>query len=144
MSETSQRNGFGLHSKEYYKGVFDNLSNDNNSYLVIAKHEEKILIIDVIIVFGKTANYVFGASSNEFRDTLPSYKAQWEAILHAKKIGCTIYNFGGVSINSQSKKWEGLSAFKKRWGGEILEHSPFYDIITQPFWYFLYKIKKLF
>ncbi|MEK7508152.1 MAG: peptidoglycan bridge formation glycyltransferase FemA/FemB family protein, partial [Patescibacteria group bacterium] len=84
MEETSRRNKFGLHPREYYEHIFENSEKQKNAYLVVARYEGKILVIDFILAFGVVANYVFSGSSTEHRRLCPSYLAQWEAILHAK------------------------------------------------------------
>lgn len=142
MSTTSERNHFGLHSKKYYENIFRNLSKEN-SYLLIAKFEGKVLAIDVVMVFGGVANYVFGASSDEERTRLPAYLGLWKAICYAKKIGCEYYNFGGITPeNDDFKGWDGLTKFKKRFGGKEVKHSDFFDVIVSPFWYHLYNFRK--
>ncbi len=145
MAGTAERNGFHLHKKDYYQNIFNNLSTIKNSFLVIAKYKEKILAINLIIVYSGTANYVFGASSNDERNRAPTYLAQWAGIQQAKKIGCDFYNFGGISsANDKHVSWDGLTAFKQKFGGEELKHSNFYDLIVSPFWYFLYNLRKRF
>lgn len=144
MVETSSRNSFGLHPKEYYENIFKNLHAVQNSYLSVARYNDKILVVDVIIIFGTTATYVFGSSSTEYRDLMPSYVAQWKAITHAQKLGCLRYNFGGIATpDSAHKGWRGLSAFKKKFGGRLVRHSEFYDFVGHPFWYHLYNFRKL-
>jgi lipid II:glycine glycyltransferase (peptidoglycan interpeptide bridge formation enzyme) len=141
MLGTAKRNGFSLHKKDYYENIFKNLS-QKNSYLIIAKYGEKILVVDVIIVFGKIVNYVFGCSSNEERDRLPTYSAQWKAICYAKEIKCDYYNFGGIATeNKIYKGWDGLTFFKKKFGGKEVEHSIFFDIIINHPFYYLYNLR---
>ena len=139
---TAQRNGFHLHAKEYYKSIFDTLS-ARNSYLVVARYGEKILAMELIIVFGAIANYVFGGSSNEERNRMPTYSAHWKAICHAKALGCTHYNFGGiVSGDSVYKGWDGLTTFKMKFGGKEVTHSDFFDVVVNPFLYHMYNLRK--
>ena len=128
--------------KKYYKTIFENLSR-TSSYLSVARYGEKILAIDLVIVFGKTANYVFGCSSNEERNRMPAYLAQWEAICYAKELNCDYYNFGGISAeNNIYKGWEGLTIFKKKFGGKEVRHSDFFDVVVNPFLYHLYNLRK--
>jgi peptidoglycan pentaglycine glycine transferase (the first glycine) len=142
MLITAKRNGFQLHSKEYYTHIFQNLSPEH-SYLSIARYGEKVLAIDMVIVFGKIANYVFGASSNEERNRMPTYSAQWKAICHAKQLNCDYYNFGGIATeNNIYKGWEGLTIFKKKFGGKEVTHSDFFDVVTDPLIYYLYNVRK--
>lgn len=142
MSETSERNKFNLHPKAYYQNIFKNLNSDY-AFVVLARLGERILAVDVIIMYGGIANYVYGASRNEERERMPSYLAQWKAILEAKAQGCTHYTFGGISTPAhRNKGWEGLSRFKTRFGGEEMIHSQFFDVVADPILYHLYNIRK--
>jgi lipid II:glycine glycyltransferase (peptidoglycan interpeptide bridge formation enzyme) len=143
MAGTAERNRFSLHKKDYYKNIFNNLSK-TNSYLSIAKYGKKVLAVDMIIVFGGIANYVFGGSGNEERNRMPTYSAQWKAICHAKHLGCHYYNFGGIATDDKIYKgWDGLTLFKKKFGGEKVVHSDFFDVVVNSFWYHLYNFRKL-
>ncbi len=143
MVGTAKRNSFNLHKKNYYENIFQNLSNTENSYLSIARYEQKILVIDLIIVFGKIANYVFGGSSSEERNRMPTYLAQWKAICYAKQLNCNSYNFGGISTEDKIYRgWDGLTIFKKKFSGKEVKHSDFFDVVVDPFWYRLYNIRK--
>lgn len=142
MEDTAKRNGFSLHDEKYYKNVFKNL-HKTNSYLVLAKFEEKVLAIDLIIVFGKVANYVFSGSSTENRNFSASSLGLWKAIIQAKSLGCKEFNFGGISAGEAYAGWEGLTRFKKRFGGREEVHSDFFDVVASYFWYYLYCFRKL-
>ncbi len=143
MQETATRNKFGLHPKEYYKNIFNSLSTIPNSYLSIARFGETILTINLIIIYGKVANYVFAGTSTKERDRMPASGALWRAICFAKEIGCTDFNFGAVTSEEDTNhSWDGLSLFKKRFGGEELKHSDFFDAVLSPFWYHLYNLRK--
>lgn len=142
MAETAKRNGFSLHEKNYYQNIFQNLQS-NNAYLSVARYGEKILVVDLIIRYGSVANYVFGGSSNERRNLMPTYLAQWAAICQAKKLGLASYNFGGISSGKIYRGWDGLTIFKKKFGGYEVKHSDFFDLVAQPFWYHLYNFRKL-
>lgn len=144
MKETSGRNAFGLHSRDYYKAIFENCQKHENAFLVITRKDQKILVVDLILMFGNTANYLFSGASNEGRRFNASYLAQWTAICQAKSLGCSKYNFGGINAgNVVRKDWEGLSLFKKRFGGQAEVHADFYDIVFQPLWYRLYASRKI-
>ena len=143
MSRTAQRNKFALHPKKYYECIFQNLNKAVGSYLSIARYQEKILTINLMIAFGKTAYYAFSCSNNEERNRAPSYQALWKAILHAKKLNMRYFNFGGISNGDPLyKSWEGLTSFKKKFGGKEARHSDFFDLVINPFWYQLYILRK--
>lgn len=144
MQETSERNGFRLHSEAYYREVFRSLPEVTNSFLSIARYGEKILAIDLIVVFGQTAHYVFGGSSGQERNRLAAYAGMWRAISWAKEIGCAEFNFGAISnVDDKYKGWDSLTTFKKKFGGREVVHSDFFDLVISPFWYWLYNIRKL-
>jgi lipid II:glycine glycyltransferase (peptidoglycan interpeptide bridge formation enzyme) len=143
MSATAARNKFSLHPRQYYQHIFAQLKSDH-AYLVLAKLGQEVLAIDVVIYYGSSAYYVYAASSNEHRDAMPSYVAVWTAIQEAKRRELAYFNFGGISVDGLYHGWEGLTKFKQRFGGAVLTHSNFVDIVTQPLWYHMYNIRKYF
>lgn len=142
MSETAKRNRFSLHSKKYYEFIFNNLQN-TNSYLSVVRYNNKVLVVNLIVVFGGVASNVFGGSSDEERNRMPAYMSQWKAICHAKQLGCVSYNFGGVATAGGTYRgWDGLTAFKKKFGGREVAHAGFFDVVVSPFWYHIYNLRK--
>lgn len=145
MLKTASRNNFSLHPRKYYENIFDTLETIPNSYLAIARHKETVLAIDLTITYGRVATYVFGASSSSERNRMPSFAVLWQAITHAKHLGCTHYNFGAISTEKDVHKgWSGLTTFKKRFGGAEALHSDFFDVVVNPFWYHMYNLRKRF
>ena len=140
LSETAKRDNFHLHPKAYYQNVFTTLEK-NNAFLIVARYGEKILLVNLTLLFGGTAYFLFGGSSGEHKNLMFSHLAQWEAIKEAKQREFRIYNFGGVDGGEQ-KNLGGVSFFKKRFGGQLLEYSDSYDLILKPFWYYLYNLRK--
>ncbi|MEK7198163.1 MAG: peptidoglycan bridge formation glycyltransferase FemA/FemB family protein [Patescibacteria group bacterium] len=150
LEKTAKRDSFGLHPKIYYQNIFKTL-NSENAFLAIARYENSILLVNLILLYGKTAYFVFGGSSSEFKNLMFSHLVQWEAIKEAKRREFGIYNFGGVDPSTSPRvnnriyeKFGGISIFKKRFGGELLEYSDSYDIMLKPLWYFLYNLRKRF
>ena len=139
LKETAKRDNFNLHPKTYYQNVFATLE-ENNAFLAVARYEEKILLINLILLYGQAAYFAFGGSSGEHKNLMFSHLAQWEAIKEAKRRGFEVYNFGG--IGNGGKGLEGVSFFKKRFGGELLEYSDSYDLILKPFWHWLYNMRQ--
>lgn len=141
MAQTAKRNGFTLHPKEYYRHIFH--TPPPHSYLSLARFGEKILAIDFIVIFSGVAHYVFGASSDEEKNRMPTYAAQWKAIRHAMQRGCAAFNFGGIATDRMPVRgWEGLTRFKKHFGGREVIHSNFFDVVINHLWYWLYVIRK--
>ena len=144
MEITSKRNGFGLHPKKYYETIFKNLDS-SYAFLTIARFGDKILAMDLIIRYGDIANYVFACTSNEERNRAPAYGAIWSTIKHSKSLGAKYFSFGGISTpDLPNKSWDGLTNFKKKFGGFEIHHSDFYDLVTDWPLYILYLLRKFF
>lgn len=145
MKETGERDRFHLHSKEYYENVFKISLKEKNAALVIVSFEGEVLVANLIIFYGDKAMYLYGSSSNHYRNLMPTYLAQWSAILYSKKRGAVEYNFGGIHTERfPNNAWKGITYFKKNFGGYEIIHSPFYDIVQKPFWYMIYSLRKMF
>ena len=104
---------------------------------MIATYDSKTLAINLVLLYGETAYFIFGASSDEFKNLMAPHLLHWRAAIEIKKLGFKIYNFGAVG-----EEYEGVSRFKKRFGGELLEHSDSYDLVLEPIWYHLYNLRK--
>ncbi len=147
LNQTAKRNKFNLHPKIYYQNIFETLNSDN-AFLVLAKYDDKILAMNLILFFGEIAYFVFGGSSDEYKNLMAPHLSHWQGIIEAKRRNCKIYNFGAVDSGKFSAQggpasgWEGISIFKKRFGGQLLEYSDSYDLILKPFWYRLYNLRK--
>ncbi len=116
--QTSQRDEFAIHSLKYLEKVFKNLQ---NATLYLAYHEKKP-IAGLIALDGKnTRFYLYGASDHKFRKLMAPYALQWEAILDAKHNQLEFYDFLGVQNPlDKSNKLQGVSEFKRKFGGDII------------------------
>lgn len=95
MQVTGQRDGFGTHAPEYYAAVFELFAPEHLTIL-IAEYEGKPLAGAFISAYGQTSTYLYGASSNEERNRMPTYAIQWAAIRWAKEKGCKHYDLWGI------------------------------------------------
>lgn len=114
---------------------------------LISKIEKKVLENKPIVLSGailtycgKKAYYLYGASSNDFRELLSNYFMQWKMMEFSKNRGCTSYDFGGISgIMKEDDHEFGLFDFKRRFNSEINEKIGQFDYILDPFVYFIFK-----
>ncbi len=144
MRVTSKRNQFGLHEREYYQSIFASTVKTPSIYLVVAEFEGEVLVIDVVVVYGSIANYIYSGSSNANRKLMPTYGAIWQAILEAQKRGVRTFNFGGYALGKTRRRdSDSLDLFKRKFGGHAISHSPFYDVVAEPLWYHLYGLRRL-
>ncbi len=76
---------------------------------------------------------MYGASSNEYRNTMPNYLLQWEMIRWALEGGCRIYDLRGVSGDlSPENPLYGLYRFKKGFNGELCEFCSLFTKVYKP------------
>lgn len=91
----------------------------DNAKLFIAECEGLIQGCAVIHFSDYCAYYMHGGSIDE-PITGAMNLLQWEAMCFFRKLGVKYYNFVGTRINPESgSKQEGLSMFKRRFGGEL-------------------------
>ncbi|HOB89853.1 MAG TPA: peptidoglycan bridge formation glycyltransferase FemA/FemB family protein [Candidatus Colwellbacteria bacterium] len=144
MTETANRDGFSLHPRSYYEEIFNSAEKRKNAFLALAFYGDTLLVANLVVLYGETAFFLFGSSSSEYRELMPSYLCQWQSLRKAKELGFSYYSFGGISHKGLNRSWEGISVYKKKFGGFVREYSPFYDLAIQPFWYYLYILRKAF
>ena len=74
--------------------------------------------------------YLYGASSNEYRNVMPNYLLQWEMIKWAIERGARVYDFRGVSGDlSEDNPLYGLYRFKRGFNGEFTEFIGEMDLV---------------
>jgi len=138
---TSRRDKIASHPEGYYRKMLKVIPNDILK-LYVAEYEGKIIAVNLVLFFGKTAAYMHGTSDNLHRDVMAPYLLQWQAILDAKKSGCEKYDFGGIkSQGTKGKSWAGITKFKTGFAPETspIKFPGCYDIILGPSRYNLYR-----
>lgn len=104
------------------------------------KNQEIYLSGSVYLYYGKKAWYLYGASENILRDTMPNYAMQWAMIKDSIDLGASIYDFRGVSgdLNPDNPLY-GLYKFKKGFNGDFVEFVGSFDLVNSRLRYHLYK-----
>ncbi|MFA5987497.1 MAG: peptidoglycan bridge formation glycyltransferase FemA/FemB family protein [Candidatus Paceibacterota bacterium] len=150
MSQTAGRDRFSLHSKKYYEAIFNDMARvgGERGFLTVGKKLNKVVLTNLNIIHGQTVTFLFGGADETYLDDGLSYLAQWESVKKAKKDGHKIYSFGAVVppgkdlIFKGYVGWKGLTSFKDKFGGRVLEYGNVYDIIVESFWYRLFSAKR--
>jgi len=120
MNETGTRDGFIVRPRSYFKKMLDALG--ENARLYMAFYEGKPIAGTLAIAYGDKVWYLYGASSNEYRNVMPNYLLQWEMIRWAIERGAAIYDFRGVSGDlSEDNPLYGLYRFKRGFNGDFCE-----------------------
>lgn len=143
--ETGKRHGISYRGKRYFESLLENLSKNSyiNIYSASVKIEGKeIVLASAIVVYSqKTAIYLFGASSDKYKNVMAPYLMQWQIIKDAKSKGYTEYDFFGIAPDDDPKHpWQGVTKFKRQFGGKDKAILGSYDYIFNPPIYKLFKI----
>lgn len=138
MEDTSSRNEFGIHSKDYYRDVL--AAFPDSSALLVARLADGTPAASMIVAgFGDEAIYLYGASSTEHRSHGPGFALQYEGMRWAREQGYAVYDLWGIPATdpettktddgallagTKGDDWRGLYEFKVRFGGRIVAHPP--------------------
>ncbi len=128
MLETGVRDGFVVRNADYFENMLDNLGDACRLYM--AYSEGTPIAGTLAIHYGDKVWYLYGASSNNYRNFMPNYLLQWSMIQWAHELGCKIYDFRGVSGDiSEDNPLYGLYRFKKGFNGDFCEFIGEFDYI---------------
>jgi lipid II:glycine glycyltransferase (peptidoglycan interpeptide bridge formation enzyme) len=145
MLVTGGRDGFGVHSLEYYQRAYELLHPKQMGELLVAEYQGKPLAALFVARHGNRAYYLYGASTDEERNRMPTYLLQWEAMRWAKAHSCEEYDLWGADedeaaleaiLKTQDGLW-GVYRFKRVWR-ELKRGMQAIDQVFEPFLYWLY------
>jgi peptidoglycan pentaglycine glycine transferase (the first glycine) len=148
MLLTGGRDGFSVHSYEYYKQAHKLMHPKGMCEILLAEFEGKQLAALFVARHGNRAYYLYGASTEEERNRMPTYLLQWEAMKWAKVRGCEEYDLWGVPDEEEAtleanfeKRRDGLWGvyrFKRGFGGELKRAVQAMDRVYNPLLYWAY------
>jgi len=148
MLVTGGRDGFGVHSLDYYRRAYELFHPTGMAELLVAEFEGKPLAALMVFARGRRAWYMYGASTDEERNRMPAYLLQWEAMKWARAKGAAEYDLWGVpdedeatlEANFETRHdglW-GVYRFKRGFGGELKRSQQAVDRVYNPLLYKLY------
>ena len=148
MLVTGGRDGFGIHSLEYYKRAYELLQSKGLGEILVAEYEGRPLAALFVARNGNRAYYLYGASTDEERNRMPTYLLQWEAMKWAKARGGEEYDLWGVPDEDETTLEEnfesrhdglwGVYRFKRGFGGELKRAAQALDRVYNPLLYWAY------
>ncbi len=139
LLETASKAKIRLHPQNYYWKMFEHLYPDHLQ-IFIAEFNGKPLGAMFLTMFGDTAIYLHGGSSQINKEVMAPYLLHWEAIKFAKSKGLRFYDFGGIAPEGDTNHpWAGISRFKRGFGGYELSNPGAFDQVFSPIWYNVYK-----
>ncbi len=155
MEITAQRDRFGIHMRAYYEAAHQLFVRAGQGRLLLAEYEGQLLAGLVVLGTGGgkrggTACYMYGASSDEHRNLLPTYFLQWKGMLWAREQGYRVYDLWGVPDEDEETLEEGFARrsdglwgvyrFKRGFGGRLVRTAGAWDLVYAPLRYRLYSM----
>jgi lipid II:glycine glycyltransferase (peptidoglycan interpeptide bridge formation enzyme) len=141
--ETGRRDRIAIHSKRYYAGLFRCAEEYRGAApkvkLLLARAGGELLAGNIVAFWKTSAVYLYGASSGNKRNLMPTYALQWEAMRMAKAEGCVSYDLFGVpSFPDAGHPMYGLYQFKTGFSGTVLQRWGTWDVPLRPLGYAAY------
>ncbi len=151
MRETGERDQFGIHDSNYYRAAYEIFAPDHAA-LLMAEYEDRPLAAIMVFALGDTAAYLYGASSNEERQRMPTYALQWAAMQWARERGCVWYDLWGVpdedletleaDFTERSTGLWPVYRFKRGFGGQLRRTVGAADRVYNNLLYRLYRWRR--
>lgn len=139
--ETINRQKYKGHNRFYHRKIWDAVKN-KMSHILIAYYEDIPLAAYHLFLFKNRGYYVYGGSSDKYRNLMASNLLMWESLLFAKKNGCDTFDmWGSLSKDySNNHPWAGFTRFKEGYGGKFIEMMGSYDFVINSPVYSLYNL----
>lgn len=161
--ETTKRQGFYAHSRDYHQKMWsvlgnsqisnDKFSNQLTAHLLVAKYNghppspeatarQRIITTWVLFRFNDTLYYPYGASTREHREVMANNLVMWEAIKLAKKWNLKYLDMWGAlgSEPDINDPWYGFHTFKSGYGARHVEYVGTWDYVARPMLYKVYRM----
>lgn len=140
--ETTKRQGFYAHSREYHKKMWSVLHPAGIAQLLVAKYNNEIITAWVLFKFKDTLYYPYGASTREHREVMANNLVMYTAIKLAKEWKLNNLDMWGAlgpepDINDP---WYGFHTFKSGYGARHVEYIGTWDYVARPWIYKIYRI----
>ena len=137
MAITGDRDGFGVHTAEYYRRAYELFAPEGLCVMLIARYEGQPLAGAMIFRRGERSWFLYGGSSNVERNRMPAYLVQWEAMRWSAGQGCREYDLWGApdhdeqileeGFQSRSDGLWGVYRFKRGFGGDLRRSAGAWD-----------------
>ncbi len=139
--ETTKRQNYYGHNKDYHRIVWDNLKNSLATILV-SFYENTPLGAYELFTFKNKLYYPYGGSSEEHRNVMGPNLLMWEAICYGKSKGATVFDMWGAASpeQAQSSAFAGFTRFKEGYNAQFVEKIGSYDFIIDYNLFHLYTI----
>jgi len=131
LRETSQRSGFGIHSRAYYQDFLETYG--DQAVLLFAQIDDVVTAGQIAARVGEEARSMYAGSTRTKRSRGDAALLQFATMQWARGQGCTRYDLGGIApeppLNAPGADHlrsrtdlEGVDQFKTGFGGTIVSY----------------------
>lgn len=146
--ETTNRQGFYAHSRDYHKKMWSVLHPADIAHLLVARYGgdlpagRQVITTWILFKFGDTLYYPYGASTREHREVMANNLVMWEAIKLAKQWNLKYLDMWGALGPDPDPKdpWYGFHTFKAGYGARHVEYIGTWDYVAKPLMYKIYRV----
>ncbi|MDD2521868.1 MAG: peptidoglycan bridge formation glycyltransferase FemA/FemB family protein [Anaerolineaceae bacterium] len=138
-AQTAVRDGFVIRHEEYYLNTWRAFLEADMAKILIAEVESQPVAALILLLFNGTSRYMYGMSTEKYRELMPNYLLQWEAIRLSKQMGCHTYDmWGAPDVFDESDSMWGVYRFKQGFNGITARHLGAWDYSPRPLLYKAY------
>ncbi|MGB4966944.1 MAG: peptidoglycan bridge formation glycyltransferase FemA/FemB family protein [Candidatus Saccharimonadales bacterium] len=141
MATTGNRDSFSIFDRSYYEAYLAAMTPEDG-FVAMVYIDGQPAATALFVMHDAQMHYVFAGSSNDYRKIAPAYFLIWETIKIVRDRGCTLFNFGGVQDEVKKLHLQGVTSFKKRYGGYQLDHGLPADLVISHLRYLALRIYK--
>jgi lipid II:glycine glycyltransferase (peptidoglycan interpeptide bridge formation enzyme) len=126
-----KQSGFEGKKDDYFLYLASLVPSMKEAALFVATRDKQLLSCAIVLYYGDTATFLYGASSYDDRNLMAPYLLHWEIIRDARKRGFTWYDFYSLAPGdgAVSHPWYGFSVFKRKFGGVEVNYIGGYDFV---------------
>ncbi len=138
---TTKRQNYYGHNETYHREIWKNLRK-TIGHLLIAYYQDTPLAAYELFHFKDRLYYVYGGSSEEYRNLMAAQLIMWETIKFGKKLGAKYLDMWG-SLGPDydpSHPWAGFTRFKEGYGGKFVQLVGSYDLVINKGLYKLFAL----
>ena len=129
-----RRKGYPVRGLAFHEALWRRCIQPGLGEYLFAEREGRLLAAIQVLRFGPRAWYMYGASTEEDRNLMPSYLLQWEGICRAWAAGCRCYDMRGVhsATPKPADPEYGLYDFKRKFRAEMVCFLGEYVLAVRP------------
>lgn len=128
--DMAERQGIGAKGPEYFQRLLSLLTRLDAGALFFAEFRGTRLAAALTVWFGGRATYFFGGSRALHREVMAPYLLHFEIMRRAKARGCDWYDLWGIAPDDDAEHaWRDITAFKRKFGGAVVDLVPTLDYV---------------